>query len=270
MPTTAPAAATRRSQESATSRPPPMACPLSAATVGYGYASSAAIAAAKGWATSFSASSAKVSSGMPPMSYPAENVRPAPVRSRQRASSEGTACAIASRIAWSRAFRLSGLLIVSRATCSTGSSSRSLPSASSCARSLVEDNERVTFVDRLALLAEDLGHGPGVLGLDRHVHLHRLEDHHRVPLVHLIADGDLDLPDGAGDVGLDIGQGTSSWASCPDRVRGRIAAPYDHARPTRRHRHRLQRGGSPPRHAGGGRSRVPRRLGSGCRRRLAR
>src|SRR3981081_3032870 len=123
---------------------------------------------------------------MPPMSYPAEKVRPAPVRSRQRASSEGTVCAIASRIAWSRALRLSGLLIVSRATCSTGSSSRSLPSASSCARSVAEDNERVAFVDRLALLAEDLGHGPRVLRLDRHLHLHRLEDHHCVPLVNLV------------------------------------------------------------------------------------
>ena len=41
---------------------------------------------------------------------------------------------------------------------------------------------------------------PGVLGLDRHLHLHRLEHDDDVALGDLIADGALDLPDDAGDV----------------------------------------------------------------------
>ena len=45
---------------------------------------------------------------------------------------------------------------------------------------------------------------PVVLGLDRHLHLHRLEDHDRVALLDRVADLDLDLPHGARDVGLDV------------------------------------------------------------------
>jgi hypothetical protein len=55
MPTLASSAASRRSQVSASSSPPPIACPFSAATDGYGYAASASIAAWNGWATSASA-----------------------------------------------------------------------------------------------------------------------------------------------------------------------------------------------------------------------
>src|SRR6202007_1126002 len=67
---------------------------------------------------------------------------------------------------------------------------------------LLEHDQRVALVDRLTLLAEDLGHFAGVLGLDGHLHLHRLEDRDRVALLDLIADGALDFPHGAGDVGL--------------------------------------------------------------------
>ena len=70
---------------------------------------------------------------------------------------------------------------------------------------LFEDDEDVALGDRLALLDTDLGDLAGVLGLDRHLHLHRLEDDDGVALVDLVADLDLDLPDGAGDVGFYVG-----------------------------------------------------------------
>ena len=79
MPNCTPCAATRRSQASANSRPPPIAGPLIAATVGRSVASSACSASVKGWATIRSASTAKTSAGMSPMSYPDENQRPSPV-----------------------------------------------------------------------------------------------------------------------------------------------------------------------------------------------
>ena len=46
-------------------------------------------------------------------------------------------------------------------------------------RTLLEHDERVALVDRLALVAADLRDRPGVLGLDRHLHLHRLEHDER-------------------------------------------------------------------------------------------
>ncbi len=71
------------------------------------------------------------------------------------------------------------------------------------ARALLRElDERVALVDGLALLAEDLRDGSGVLGLDWHLHLHRLEDRDRVALLDRVADGALDLPYGAGDVCL--------------------------------------------------------------------
>src|SRR3954469_14428155 len=112
---------------------------------------------------------------------------------------------MASRISWSSAPRLSGFEIVSRTTPSPGRSTRSFPAASSCA-ALIEDNQRVAFRHCLALFAFDGRHGAVVLGLDRHLHLHRLEDHERVALLDLIADLALDLPHGPGDVGLDVRQ----------------------------------------------------------------
>src|SRR4051794_37214740 len=132
-------------------------------------------------------------------------MRSDPVSTTQRASSPGTVAAIASRISRSRALRLAGLWTVSRATPSAGSSSSSLPEASSVTRSL-EDDQRVALGDRLALLAADLLDGAVVLGLDGHLHLHRLEDDERVALRDLLADLALDLPHGAGDVRLDVWQ----------------------------------------------------------------
>src|SRR3954454_7368391 len=119
-------------------------------------------------------------------------------------SSEGIAAASPSSSSWSRALRESARLRVSRATASAGSSSNSLPPASSSGMELrlFEDDEDVALGDRLALLAANLGDLAGVLGLDRHLHLHRLEDDYRVALVDLVADLDLDLPDCAGDVRL--------------------------------------------------------------------
>src|SRR5262249_3210384 len=102
-----------------------------------------------------------------------------------------------------------------RTTASAGESRRSLPPASrsgltaSLRASLparrtrdarlvaphsLEHYEDVAFADRLALLAADLLDGAVVLGLDRDLHLHRLEDHHRVPVLDLVADRDLDFP----------------------------------------------------------------------------
>src|ERR1700757_2228246 len=105
----------------------------------------------------------------------------------QRASSSGSVRVKLSRIAWSSAPRRSGFEIVSRATPAAGSSTSRRPA-------LVEDNERVAFGHRLALLAQDLLDDARILGLDRHLHLHRLEDHDRVALLHRVANLDLDLP----------------------------------------------------------------------------
>src|ERR1700704_3122942 len=104
----------------------------------------------------------------------------APVTITQRAELSGAARAlkvalIASRIGWSSALRLAGLEIVSRTTPAEGSSTSSLPSASSRvgaledtrgqasrapaaapAPQLLEHDERVALVDGLALGADDL------------------------------------------------------------------------------------------------------------------
>src|ERR1051325_885972 len=95
-----------------------------------------------------------------------------PVRTRQRASPGSlTAAAIASRIAWSSALRFEGLEIVSRRIPSAGSSMSSSPGMETARKlaGLLEDDERVALVHGLALLAEDLLDGAGVLGLHRHL-----------------------------------------------------------------------------------------------------
>src|SRR3954447_9679020 len=124
---------------------------------------------------------------------------------RQRASCSATTCATVSRISWSSAPRLAGFEILILTTPALGSSRRTFPDASS-----VEDNESVTFRHGLALFALDLLHGAVVLGLDGHLHLHRLEDHERVAFLDLLAHLDLDFPDGSGDVGFDVRQFCSS------------------------------------------------------------
>src|ERR1700759_4486562 len=93
-----------------------------------------------------------------------------------------------SRIAWSSAPRLPGLEMVSRATPGAGSSTSSRPPGGAA----FADKEGAPLGARLPLLHEDLLDHAGVLGLDRHLHLHRLEDHHRVALRHAVADLDLD------------------------------------------------------------------------------
>ncbi len=64
--------------------------------------------------------------------------------------------------------------------------------------------EDVAFTDRLTLLAANLLDGAVVFALDRDLHLHRLEDHDRVPVRNGVPNGDLNFPYVAGDVSLDI------------------------------------------------------------------
>src|SRR3954447_16974574 len=136
-----------------------------------------------------------------------------------------------SRIAWSSALRLAGLEIVRRRTPSPGRSVRTSPLmagnlVTGLAR-LLEHDQRVAFVHRLTLFAEDLLDRAGVLGLDRHLHLHRLEDDHGVALVDVLADLALDLPDGARDVGHDIRHERPPARVCARSVAGAV----DGARP---------------------------------------
>src|SRR6187200_1988080 len=113
---------------------------------------------------------------MSPMSYPAENILPSPVMITQRVSipfaSAGICSAIASRMAWSSALRLSGLEMVSRATASAGRSTLISPGIAREALALLQDDERVALAHGLAFLDLDLLDDAGVLGLDRHLHLH--------------------------------------------------------------------------------------------------
>src|SRR3954454_22230141 len=131
-------------------------------------------------------------------------------------SSCGSVSAIALRMSWSSALRRSGFEIVRRATAGAGWSRTSLPLASSVrspspsgGMALLEDDEGVALLNRLTLRDPDLLDGAGVLGLDRHLHLHRFEDDHGVALVDIVALRDLDLPDGASDVGGDVRHGAA-------------------------------------------------------------
>src|SRR3954467_13872065 len=139
-----------------------------------------------------------------------------------------------SRISWSSAPRLSGFEILILATRGPGSSRRTFPLASASAK----DYQRVAFGDGLAFLALDLLHSAVVLGLDRHLHLHRLEDHESVALLDLIADLALDLPHGPGDVGLDV------WQLRPPARRIGVSGTIPGREPGNHRRgERLQRGG---------------------------
>src|SRR5512133_1573809 len=139
----------------------------------------------------------------------------APVSRTVRASPRScSAAAIASRIAWSSALRLAGMEIVSRRTPSAGrsrSSSPAMDGREANAAALLEGHEGVALVHRLTLLAEDLLDDARVLGLDGHLHLHRLEDDDGVALLDVVADLALDLPDRARDVGLDLGHRVLLW-----------------------------------------------------------
>src|SRR6185369_1181849 len=118
--------------------------------------------------------------------------------------SRGRTSAKASRISWSSALRRAGLAIVSRVTASAGWSSRSLPPASRSSTPLLQNDEDVAFADRLALGAADLLDDAVVFGLNRDLHLHRLEDDDGVAVGDLVAHRYLDFPDVAGDVCLDV------------------------------------------------------------------
>src|SRR5215211_559834 len=96
------------------------------------------------------------------------------------------------------------------------SSVRSL-SPESEAMVLFEDDEDVALLHRLALLDPDLLHRAGILCLDGHLHLHRLEDDHGVALVDLVAGFDLDLPNSSGDVRRYVGHGAAEYPPCPRR-----------------------------------------------------
>src|SRR5664279_3436995 len=128
-------------------------------------------------------------------------MRSSPVMRTHRASSSGMTAAIRSRIAISSAPRLPGLEMTSRVTPGAGSSIRSCP-----AEELFEDNERVALGHGLTLAAADLLDDAGIFGLDRHLHLHRFENHDRIALVDGVANLNLDLPHGTGDVRFDVGQ----------------------------------------------------------------
>lgn len=64
--------------------------------------------------------------------------------------------------------------------------------------------EDVAFTDRLALLAANLLDGAVVFGLDRDLHLHRLQDDDGVAILDFVPDRDLNFPHAARDVRLDI------------------------------------------------------------------
>src|SRR3954452_21762761 len=98
------------------------------------------------------------------------------------------------------------------------SSVRSPPAS---AIALLEDDEDVALLHRLALLDADLLDGARVLGLDGHLHLHRFEDDDRVALVDLLAGRDLDLPDRSRDVRGYIGHGAAEYPPCPRREQAR-------------------------------------------------
>jgi hypothetical protein len=102
----------------------------------------------------------------------------------------------------------------------TASREESPPSASP-SPTLAEHHQHIPFVDRLRLLAADLG-DLAVLGrLHRHLHLHALEDDQHVAGLHLVAHLLLDLPDSAGDVRGDIGHFKSFPGSAYPIRRGR-------------------------------------------------
>src|SRR5581483_4665531 len=219
----------RRSQRTASSSPPPRQWPLIAARTGYGCPLIASIASWNGWATNASASVENGSSGMPAMACPGEKSAPAPGTTTQRPSlprsRRGIVSASAFRMSWARAFRRAGLEIVKRATAGAGWSRTSLPPASSVrspsasgGMALLEDDEDVALLDRLALLAADLLDRARVLGPDGHLHLHGFEDDDRVAIVNLVAGRDLDLPHGARDVGRDVDRhGAAEYPPCRRR-----------------------------------------------------
>src|SRR4051794_7981410 len=153
-------------------------------------------------------------------------------------SAPRTAPAIPSRIAWSSALRLPGFETVSRRTPSSGSSTRTSPGMARDPSGrqrpdglcVLENHQGVALVDGLALLAQDLADHAGVLGLDGHLHLHRLEDDDGVALLDGVAHLALDLPHRARDVGLDVRHSGpprfGSWRTIRPRPAGEPRTPH--------------------------------------------
>src|SRR5260370_24550681 len=81
---------------------------------------------------------------------------------------------------------------------------RCLSPVASAPRRLLEDGDRVAFLNGLALGHADLGDGPGAWRLHGDLHLHRLEDDHRVAGGDPVSRPRRDLEDDARDVGLDL------------------------------------------------------------------
>jgi hypothetical protein len=75
-------------------------------------------------------------------------------------------------------------------------------SKSTAKRPLRERDQGIALVDGLGLGHVDLLDLPRAGGLDRHFHLHRLQDDEHLPLGHLLALLDLDLPNSSGDMGV--------------------------------------------------------------------
>ena len=137
--------------------------------------------------------------------------------------------AIASRIAWSSALRLAGLSIVRRTTCGAGSSRRSLPSASCGARR----HSRTTRVSpsetawpsstRISLTVPSSSASTGIsIFIDSRITTVS-------PSRDRVAHRDLDLPDRARDVGLDV-RHECSPSRCQRCFRGNTSDSSDSTR----------------------------------------
>src|SRR5690606_30701417 len=69
---------------------------------------------------------------------------------------------------------------------------------------VVDLDDRITLLDDLALGDQDARDVPVARRNDRDLHLHRLEDHERITGADLVALTDQDLPDVADDLGLRV------------------------------------------------------------------
>src|SRR5690606_36773167 len=129
---------------------------------------------------------------------------PAPVRTTQRipsASAAEKASRSAIRAGPSTALRRASFRISTRRTPSMGSRTESVAEPMETS---ADDGEDVALLHGIALLAPDLLDGPGARRLDRHLHLHGLEDDDHVALGDGVALSLLDLPNGSSDVRRDF------------------------------------------------------------------
>ena len=174
------------------------------------------------------------------------------------ASSCGIASAIASSSSWSSALRASGRVEGQAGDRLGRTVEDELPARQLLAHRTTRGRRGRRPRRRTGPPRTDLRHLAVVLGLDRHLHLHRLEDDDGVAIGDVVADLDLDLPDGAGDVRLDVRHGGAQYppddaGQTPPVVRDRRRA--QRGRPDRRDA-RLARGGDAGRQALRGRRRL--------------